>query len=67
MLSIQWQSYCANLCGNARVQSLGPPIYFMHRSYKQAPAIAGARDIKFMRYCWTYTLCRHVSPCATLW
>ena len=28
----------------AGVQSLGPPIYCVHRSYKQSPAIAGASD-----------------------
>ena len=28
----------------AGVQSLGPPIYSVHRSYKQSPAIAGASD-----------------------
>ena len=29
---------------SAGVQSLGPPIYCVHRSYKQAPAIAGVCD-----------------------
>ena len=28
----------------AGVQSLGPPIYCVHRPYKQSPAIAGASD-----------------------
>ena len=30
---------------SAGVQSLGPRIYCIHRSYKQSPAIAGASDL----------------------
>ena len=41
--------------GFAGVQSLGPPIYRVHRSYKQAPAIAGARDNRLIATTTTVT------------
>ena len=37
-------------CWFAGVQSLGPPIYSVHWSYKQSPSIAGASDYNLFKW-----------------